>query len=86
MVAELRDKRLLTALHCAAQSGNNKVIKSLLTAGCQPNARGHAGATPLHSAVSRISYIDLTTLELLILIRTLGVGINWKELLFSVHL
>jgi len=52
LIAELRDKRNLAALHYGCQVGNTDTVTVLLNAGAEVNARGFAGTTPLHIAVS----------------------------------
>ncbi|XP_049946780.1 uncharacterized protein LOC126442788 [Schistocerca serialis cubense] len=39
-----------TALHCAARRGDAAVVRLLLSAASDPNARSHGGETPLHWA------------------------------------
>ena len=47
-----RDKEGYTALHIAAQKGQDAIIRMLLDAGADVNGRDGYGATPLHNAVS----------------------------------
>ena len=54
----VKDRRSFTPLHCASQSGNVEVVVALLEGGADANARGFAGATPLHISVSYLVNID----------------------------
>src|SRR6516162_2102744 len=50
---EARDKDQSTPLHCAAWKGHCEIVKLLLEAGADANARNendHWGTTPLHAA------------------------------------
>jgi ankyrin repeat protein len=50
---DARDKDGSTPLHCAAWKGHEEVVRLLLEAGADPNARNvneHWGTTPLHAA------------------------------------
>ena len=72
--ADCCDRRLSSSIHCAALSGNSKVLKVLLSHGGDANAKAYAGATPLHISVSRTimplpgSYIIKLTLKYLFVV------------------
>ena len=53
----MQDCRCFTPIHCASQSGNSDVVVALLDGGSDVNARGFAGATPLHVSVSRDHFL-----------------------------
>ena len=50
---------VLPGLHLAVNGGNGKVVTALLEAGADPEARGPRGRTPLHSALSSLSLVDV---------------------------
>ncbi|XP_059179297.1 uncharacterized protein LOC131958339 [Physella acuta] len=45
---ELRDKKLFTPIHLAAQQGNTNTVAALADSGSNVNVKGFAGWTPLH--------------------------------------
>ena len=48
--AAARNAQKVTALHAAASRGDQEIVRILLEAGADPNARQEGGFVPLHSA------------------------------------
>jgi uncharacterized protein len=58
-----RNAQKVTAMHAGASRGGAEIVKMLLGAGADPNARQHGGYVPLHSAAANG---DAAVVELLL--------------------